>query len=169
MKQIIKNSYLKGFKFSSPEEASTFHNNQKAKKSLSIVDAFGDNYYCYVCFHSLTREKQFALSFNSNESEDNLNFLFWESSLVMDTGKSIYLIDENLNIKASHEITTPLIGLYLINNEKLLLLEESYMRIVDYKGQIIQSELFDLIEDFGIKDNLLSIKTSKKDKIIKLT
>jgi len=169
MKQIIENRYLKGFKFSSSEEASTFCNNQKAKRSISIEDTFGENYYCYVCYHSLTKEKQFVLSFRSDESEDNLNFLFWDNLFVMDTGKNVYLIDESLNIKTSFEITAPLVGLYLINKEKLLLLEEVYMRVVDYKGQIVKSELFDLIEDFSIKGNLLSVQTSEERRVIELT
>ncbi len=168
MKQIIENRYLKAFKFSSLEEASTFFNNQKAKRSLSIEDTFGENYYCYVCYHSLTREKQFILSFSSDESVDNLNFLYWDSLLVLDTGKNIYLIDESLNIKKSFEITTTLVGLYLINNEKLVLLEEAFLRVVNYKGQIVKSELFDLIENFSIKDNILSIQTSEETKVIVL-
>ncbi|MGJ1437887.1 hypothetical protein [Sphingobacterium siyangense] len=169
MKQVIKNIYLKGFRFSSAEEASIFFKNQKAERSLSFEDTFGDNYYCYVCYHSLTREKQFVLSFSSDESEDNLNFLFWDNMFIIDTGKNIYLIDEKLNIKTSFETTTPLIGLYLISNEKLLVLEEAYMRIINYNGDIVKAELFDLIEDFSIKDNLLSIQTSEENKVIELT
>jgi hypothetical protein len=169
MKQIIENRYLKEFKFSSSEETTTFFNNQKAKRNLSIEDTFGENYYCYVCYHSLTKEKQFVLSFSSDENEDNLNFLFWGSLFVLDTGKNIYLIDESLNIKTSLEITTPLIGLYLINKEKLLVLEEAYMRVINYNGDIVKAELFDLIEDFSIKDNLLSIQTSEENKVIELT
>ncbi|PGH38011.1 MAG: hypothetical protein CRN43_17810 [Candidatus Nephrothrix sp. EaCA] len=117
----------------------------------------------------MTKEKQFVLSFRSDESEDNLNFLFWDNLFVMDTGKNVYLIDESLNIKTSFEITAPLVGLYLINKEKLLLLEEVYMRVVDYKGQIVKSELFDLIEDFSIKGNLLSVQTSEERRVIELT
>jgi hypothetical protein len=169
MKQIIENRYLKEFKFSSSKEALIFFNNQKAKRSLSIDDTFGENYYCYVCYHSLTKDKQFVLSFSSDESEDNLNFLLWHSLLVLDTGKCVYLIDENLKIKSSFEVTTPLIGFFVINDEKLLLLEEAYMRIVDNKGQTIKSELFDQIEDFSIKGNLLSIQTGEENKLIKLT
>lgn len=169
MKQIIKNSYIKAFKFTSSQEASTFVSNQGAKKRLSLDETFGDNYYCYVGYHSLTKEKQFVLSFSSDENEDSLNFLFWDSLFVLDTGKNIYLIDESLNIKTSLEITTPLMGLYLISKEKLLLLEEAYMRVINYNGDIVKAELFDLIEDFSIKDNLLSIQTSEESKVIELT
>lgn len=168
MKQINENKYLKMFKFSSLEEGTTFFDNQKAKNKLFIGDIFGDNYYCYVCYHSLTREVQFVLSFRSDEREDNLNFLFWEGSLVIDTGTNIYLIADNLSIKASFEVTTPLIGFYLVNKKFLLLLEEAYLRVVDYNGWIVKSELFDLIEDFEIKDSLLFLRTSEGDKNIQL-
>lgn len=168
MKQVVQNKCLKAFRFSSSEAASTFLKNQKANNSLSIDHTFGDNYYCYVCYHSLTKEKLFVLSFGSDENEDRLNFLFWNSSFVVDTGKSVYLIDETLNIKISLEITTPLVGLYIISNEKLLLLEEAYMRVIDYNGQILRSELFDPIEDFRIKDNVLSIQKSEENKVIEL-
>lgn len=169
MKQVFNNSYIKAFKFTSSQEASTFASNQGAKKVLSIDDTFGDNHYCYVTYHSLTKQKQFVLSFSSDENEDNLIFLYWDSLLVLDTGKNIYLIDESINIKASLEITTPLIGLYLVKKERLLVLEEAYMRMIDRNGDIVKAELFDLIEDFSIKDNLLSIQTSEENKVIELT
>lgn len=168
MKQVIKNRYLKVFGFSSSEEALTFLNNQKAHKILSLDETFGDNYYCYVCYHSLTKEKVFALSFSSDEREDNLNLLYWNNLLVLDTGKNIYLIDETLSIKALLEITTPLVGLYVINDEKLLVLEETFIRVINYKGEVVKSELTDLIEDFSIKENLLSIQTSEESKVIEL-
>lgn len=169
MKQIIRNSYVKTFKFTSLQEMSAFVSNQGVKNHLSIDDILGNNYYCYVGYHSLTKEKQFILSFSSDESDDNLNFLFCDNLFVLDTGTNIYLIDESLSIKVSLEITTPLIGLYLINNEKLLILEEAYMRVMDYKGEIVKSELFDLIEDFSVKDNLLFIRTSEENKVIEFT
>lgn len=169
MKQIIKNSYVKTFKFESSQEASTFANNQGSKKALSIDNAIGDNYYCCVGYHSLTKDKQFVLSFSSDENDGNLNLLFWDNLIVLDTGKNIYLIDENLSIKVMLEVTTPLIGLYLINKERLLVLEEAYMRMINHNGDVVKTELFDLIVNFSIKDNLLSIQTSKENKVIELT
>ncbi len=78
-------------------------------------------------------------------------------------------VNESLNIKTSLEITTLLMALYLIGKEKLLVLEEAYMRVVNYNGDIVKAELFDLIDDFSIKDNLLSIQTSEENKVIELT
>lgn len=171
MKQVFKNRYLKGFKFSSSQELSTFLGNQGTGNSLTIKDTFGDNYYCYVCYHSLTKEKQFVLSFSSDENEEDLNVLFWDEHkiFILDTGKNIYLIDDNLNIKSSFEVTTPLIGLYLINVDSLLLLEEAFMRVVDHNGGILKREVFDLIEDFSVKDNYLFIQTSEESKTFELT
>lgn len=168
MKQVFNNSYIKVFKFTSSEEASNFANNQGANKVLSIDDTFGGIHYCYVAYHSLTKEKLFVLSFSSDENEYNLNFLYWDNSFVLETGKNIHLIDETINIKASLEVTTPLIGLYLVKKERLLVLEEAYMRMIDRNGDIVKAELFDLIEDFSIKDNLLSVQSSEENKVIEL-
>lgn len=169
MKQIIQNRYFKVFSFSSSEEALIFSNNQNANKSLSLKETFGDNYYCYVCYHSLTQEKLFVLSFSSDESEDKLNLLYWNNMIVLDTGKNICLIDKAVNIKVSLEITTSLVGLYVINDKKLLVLEEAFIRVINYEGEVIKSELTDLIEDFSIKDNLLSVSTSGCNRVIELS
>jgi hypothetical protein len=61
------------------------------------------------------------------------------------------------------------VRLYLVSKEKLLVLEEAYLRVINNKGEILRAELFDLIEDFSIKDNLLSIQTSEGSKVIKLS
>ena len=163
MKQIIRNRYLMVFTFLSFQEMKVFLNHQGTKNVLSLDETFGDNYLCYVCYHSLTGEKQFVLSFSSNENEGNLNFLFWDEHkmYVLDTGQRIYLIDDRLNTVASFEITTSLVGLYLLNADTLLLLEEAYFRTVDFKGEILKSESLDLILDFKIKNNQLFIQTSK--------
>lgn len=168
MKQIIKNKYLKEFRFSTLQEASFFCKNQKAKRSVFLEDSLGDNYYCYVCYHSLTQEKLFVLFFGSDENENNLNFSFWNHLFILDTGKRIYLMDEFLNIKIWFPIITSLIGFYIINQDRLLLLEEAYMRIVDSQGKVIENESFNLIENFRIENNVLFIQTSDSDKIIKL-
>lgn len=170
MKQIVKNKYLKSYKFSSYREMLFFMENQNSNNCLFIKDGIGDNYYCYICCDSLTNEKRFVLSFSSEDEEDALNFLFWDERnvLVLDNGKNIYLIDENLSIRATFDLTTPLIGLHLINSDRLLLLEEAYMRIINSKGEVLESLLFDLIEKYSIKGNYLSIQTSDDCRVIDL-
>jgi hypothetical protein len=151
------------FTFSSFQERKIFLSHQGTKNILSIDETFGNNYLCCVCYHSLTREKQFVLSFSSNENEDNLNFLFWDEHkmYVLDTGQCIYFIDHRLNPVASFEITTPLVGLYLVNEDKLLLLEEAFFRLVNFRGKLLKSASFDLIVDFSIENNQLTIQTSE--------
>ncbi len=168
MKQIIHNAFVRGFKFSSFPEMSSFIERQDFQNSLNVEESYGCYYYCYIFYDSLTMKKQFILTFESDEEEDSLNLLYWDSILVLDTGKKIVLIDKTFKIVASIEITTPLIGLYVINNELLLLLEEAYMRTVNPKGEIIKSELFDLIENFRFEDNTLSITTNEGQKVISL-
>ena len=168
MRQVIRNKYLKGFSFLSLREALTFLDNQGVNKSLSLEETFGENYYCYICYHSLTQEILFSLSYSSDESEDNLNIMYWNDLIVLDIGKIIYLIDDFLEIRSSIEITTPLVGLYVINDERLLVLEEAFVRVINNKGEVVRAELTDLIEDFSVKDNLLFIQTNEENKIIEL-
>ena len=168
MRQVIRNKYLKGFSFLSLREALTFLDNQGVNKNLSLEETFGENYYCYICYHSLTQEKLFSLSFSSDESEDNLNIMYWNDLIVLDIGKKNYLIDDFLEIRSSIEITTPLVGLYAINDERLLVLEEAFVRVINNKGEVVRAELTDLIEDFSVKDNLLFIQTNEENKIIEL-
>ncbi|MBC8619137.1 hypothetical protein H8788_15435 [Parabacteroides faecis] len=168
MRQVIRNKYLKGFSFLSLREALTFLDNQGVNKNLSLEETFGENYYCYICYHSLTQEKLFSLSFSSDESEDNLNIMYWNDLIVLDIGKKNYLIDDFLEIRSSIEITTPLVGLYVINDERLLVLEEAFVRVINNKGEVVRAELTDLIEDFSVKDNLLFIQTNEENKIIEL-
>mgnify|MGYP003592249719 CR=1 FL=1 len=170
MKQIIGNRYLKSYKFSSLQETSVFIDNQKTSNILSIDDTFGDNYLCYVCYHSLTNEKEFVFSFCSNEKEENLSFLFWNEYklFVLDTGKNIYLINDTLNIVASFDISICLIGLYLTNKNNLLILEEASFKLINPKGQILMNESLDLIENFSIENGKLSIQTSEENKTFEL-
>ncbi|UTA66457.1 hypothetical protein [Emticicia sp. 21SJ11W-3] len=169
MNQIVNNIFIKTYKFNSSREASTFLNNQVTDKILYLNGTYGDYYYCSVGYHSLTREKKFVLAFDSDFREDNLNLLFWDNSLVLDTGRSIYFIDENLNVKAQIEFSGLLNGLYLINVEKLLVLGEIFLTVINYDGVVVMDESFDRIEHFNIKDNVLSIQTSEENKVFQLT
>lgn len=170
MKQIVRDKYLKIFKFSSSQEATTFLRSQDTKNVLSIDDTLGDTHFCYVCFHSLTHKKQFILYFSSDEDDNSLNFLFWEKHkmLVLDTGNGIYLINDSLNITASFEITTPLIGLYLIDDDRLLILEEAFLRLINSEGKILKSELFDLIVELKIENGQLFMQTNEGNKVFDL-
>jgi hypothetical protein len=168
MNQIINNIYVKIFNFTYLQELLTFVGNQFVEKKLFIENSSGDNYYCCIGYHSLTKEKKFLLSFSSYELEDRLDFLYWDKSFILSTNDNIYLIDEDLKIKTSFEINTSLVGLYLLNKDRVLILDEYSYKIINSKGDILDTKIFDLIENFSITDNILSIQTNNDETVIEL-
>jgi len=170
MKQIVNNRYLKCYKFLSQKEMSFFLANQKVSDCLSIDEYRGNKYYCYVCHNSLTSEKEFALSFSSDYDEHYLNFLYWfrHDVYVLDTGRNVYLVSFPIKVVASFELSTPLIGLYLIDDDTLLILEEASLQVVNSTGSRLRMELFDLIEKFQLVDRVLSIQTSEGEMSFRL-
>jgi hypothetical protein len=168
MRQIFQNRFLRSYQFSNAVEQTAFIQRVSATRVLSIEESDGQNPICCVGRNSLTHEAEFVLSFRSDSSEEYLNFLFWDGTMVLDTGKTVYLIDEKLSIIASLDITTPLIGLYLVTKEKLLLLEEAYLRVIDHDGHVLKSEIFDLIEEFSVDDGVLAVKTNEESRSINL-
>jgi len=76
MKQIFNNSYLKSFKFSSYQEVEEFLDSQKSKCALALKETFGNNYFCYVCYHSLTRDVLFTLTFSSDADAEKYIKIF---------------------------------------------------------------------------------------------
>lgn len=169
MKVVFNNKYIQLFKFESFREFSNFKNNQIIPKKLELDEPYGNTYFCYISYDSLTQKKIFLISFCSYQFENNLNILIWQKDLiVLDTGANIYFINDNLHILASFKIITPLIGLYLTRENTLLILEEASVKLVDSSGQIIKSESFDLIEDFSLEDEVLSIKVNGEMKTFRL-
>ncbi len=170
MKTVFNNKYVVSFSFDSWKELSSFVNNQGDVINLVIDESYGDKYYCYVCYDSLTSEKQFIISFSSDEKDNNLMFMYWniKNIFIIYTGKYVNIINFNLEILASFDITTPLIGLYLTNENNLLILEEASFRLIKPGGQILKHELFNAIENFYIKDMKLYIKTDFENKFFLL-
>jgi hypothetical protein len=170
MRQIFKNRFIKSYLFRSADELSRFIQNLGSVKDLWLDDSIGENYICYVCRNSLTRKVLFCLSFCTESQEDDLNFIYWHDSklMVIETGKWIYLINEDLSIIKSLEITSPIVGLLITNGNKLLILEETYVRLVDFEGTVLMEQLFDLIEDFDFNGNTLTVKTAEGTEVVRL-
>jgi hypothetical protein len=170
MNIIIDNSFFKEYVFESYRELSTFLNNQQVEKRLSVNDYSGDYYYCYISVDALTKEKRFLISFSSDFPEDKINFVLWneKGKMLIDTGKMLYLVDGNLTLNKSFETATPLIGLHFISEDKILLLEEIVLRIIDFNGNIVKEEQFDIIRDFSIKDNMVFINNDDGQLVFEL-
>lgn len=129
---------------------------------LNLEDDFGEFYYCYIICDSLTKIEQSMILFSSNELEGSLNLLFWEKSIVLDSGSRLYLLDKDLSVINSIKYNSFLIGIHLFANQKLLILEEDGFRVVDKTFNLIKQELFDLIEDYSINNSKLYIKTKSE-------
>lgn len=170
MKHIIENRYVKTFRFNTSREANIFLANNYTVRTLSLTETVGDNYFCFIFFDSLTNEKQFLISFCGDDAEEELILLYWSEAkiFVLGTNKKIWLISDEFSILASFEISTTLIGLSLIKENTLLLLEEASLTLIDSQGRLIKTELFDLIEDFNLEDNLLNIRTANYHRSYKL-
>jgi hypothetical protein len=166
MQQIIKNRYLKATSFNSHNELNEYVKNLKVKNGLDLKDSFGDYYYCYSFINSLTSENEFWITFSTDEKEENLSILLWDAMdlFILNSGVKIYFIAQDLTIINSFDITSPLVGLQVLNNDKILILEEATLRVISSNGKIEQEELFDLILNFHLEGNKLSITTEEYEK-----
>lgn len=169
MKTIHNNIFFKAYKFNSKNEENMFLSNHSNIKQVILDSDYGSYYYCFIGHSSLTNEKLFILKFCCDKIEEELSLLFWNDSYIIDTGKVVYLIDSFQLVKKSIEISTPLIGLYLIDDLHLLILEEACLRVVSFSGEIVKTEFFDLIENYNLtKDNVLYLNTNGNNYTIKL-
>jgi hypothetical protein len=163
MKQIERNSYFRSFDYNTEHEALMFVKNLNTLKHLHLSESFGDRYFCYVNYDCITKEKQFVISFGTYEKSDNLKLMWWNKSLLVDTGSEIYLIDENLHIKVKLDIYASFIGFFLINESMCLCLGEINLWIINMEGEILRSESYHLINSLEFSENDLTIKAENKD------
>ncbi len=165
MKYIFNNSYIDIVTLYTFREQSDYLNRLGTVKKLNLDTYNGDFYYSYVVYNSLTSEKRFVISFNSDYSEEKLNFMFWTEyeMIVLHTGRDIFLISTNCELKASIYVLTPFIGFYLIDNGNLLLLGEAEYRLINGFGQILDSKDFSRMNDWRIEGNMLLINTDEYD------
>ena len=170
MRHVFKNRFIKSYLFRSADEQSRFVQNLGMVKDLWLDDSIGENYLCYVCRDSLSRKVLFCISFCTENQEEDLNIIYWhESSLmVIETGKRVYLVNEDLFIINSLDVTSPIVGFLITNTNNLLIMEEASVRLVDFEGKILLEELFDLIEDFDLNGSTLTIKTAKETEVLRL-
>jgi hypothetical protein len=172
MRYFFGNKRIKTIAFSSNEEMLFYTSQHTIKHIVTLEDSFGDVSYMHILYEALTAEKKIAICFSSDEAESRLNLLFWPNNhiFVMDTGRKIYTLSEDfqLNRQFNLDINSPLIGLYITKSNNLLVLEEASLRIVDSSGKILRSELFDLVENFTLENEQLSIQTSEGNAVFDL-
>jgi hypothetical protein len=171
MNIIVKNLYVKEYCFGSFREQTLFLNNINSQKQLVLENTYGELYYCYVFCNSITQEKEFTLSFCSDFIKENIKICFWinKNIVIISFDSYVYFID-NKEGQVIKEIglTSPLIGVYQIDDNKMLVLEETYIRTVNSYGEIVQDMTTDLIDDFNIQDDVLYVFTDNNKYTYKL-
>lgn len=171
MKIIVANLYVREYCFGSFREQTLFLDNINSQKQLVLENTYGELYYCYVFYNSVTHEKEFALSFSCDFIKDNILICFWTNKniVIISFDSSIYFIDsKECRVIEEIGLTSPLIGVYQINDNKILILEEAYIRTVNSYGKIVQDMKTDLIEDFNIQDDILYVFAESNKYIYKL-
>lgn len=171
MKIIVNNLYVNEYCFNSFREQALFLNNINTQKQLVLENTYGEFYYCYVFCNSFAQEKEFVLSFCSDFIKENISiFLGTNKNVVIISFDSyIYFIDKKEGqVIKEIGLTSPLIGIYQIDDNKILLLEEVYIRTANPYGEIVQNMKTDLIEDFYIQDDMLYVFADNNKYIYKL-
>ena len=157
MNTIVDNYRVREYFFRTFPEQRTFLKNLDNSQILELEDTFGDYYYCYIFCNSITGEKKIVLSFSCDLTPDEISVCFWSGKkiVLLYLGQCLYLIDyNNLTIKPI-DLTSPIIGFYQIDNNNMLVLEETNIRTINTKGEIIKEMTTDLIVDYYIKNNNL--------------
>lgn len=171
MKIITKNLYIKEYSFGSFREQAFFLDNINSQKQLVLENTYGELYYSYVFYNSITQEKEFTLSFCSDFIKENINICLWTNKniVIISFDSYIYFIDnkEGRVIKEI-DLTSPLIGFYQIDDNKMLVLEEAYIRTINPNGEIIQDMKTDLIENFTIQNDVLYVFADNNKYVYKL-
>jgi hypothetical protein len=162
MKLNFNNKIIQCNSFNELSEAKTFFGNQKSRNKGFLDDTFGD-YHCVVnSLDSLTGEIYLSLGFSSEKNNNELNLMLWEqeSKWIIEIDDNIYMLSTlTAEIVTKLEVSTPLIGFYATGN-RLLILEEANIKVLDCEGNILQENTVDLIDSYSLTDDgVLNITT----------
>ncbi len=161
MKFIFNNIYLTLLKFNTYREYSQYKANQYNVDFLLLNDNYGDYFYCFEIYDSLTNEIKKIISFSSDYKDENLYSMYSKTTktLIIHTGKKLFFIDKEFKIISSYDIITPLVSLYETINDRIIILEEASITIVDESGIVLKKEFLGMITKYWINDNKLTIVT----------
>jgi len=129
---------------------------------LILEDSLGEK-FCVIKFvDSLDDHLKLILGFNY-DNKDNIRFVFLPNTdkIVLILSEKIYIIsivDKSVRAKVTTFLPIPIIGIHVMQKRKrFLILEEIGYKIIDFDGQIVKEESFDLISDFSLKNDELKI------------
>ncbi len=171
MKVIFNNMYVQLFKFDSLRKFSSFITGQDDIDNVSLDETYGDYYYSYVFYDSLSKKKLYLVRFLSDENDPkNLHLLIWQAKKVFGfhTGRKLFLLDESHNVIDSINLLCPLVGLYVTSGQNLLILEEAAFKVVDSTGEILEGEQVDFINNFKLEAKHLILDTESGKRVFDL-
>ncbi|TKG87910.1 hypothetical protein EYV94_27860 [Puteibacter caeruleilacunae] len=155
MKLNYNNKIIKHHSFNELSEAKKFYSNQKSRNKCFLDDTFGDNHCVINSLDALSGEIYLSLGFSSERNSNELNLMLWEQAdrWVIEIDESIYIVSSrSAEIVTKFEIGTPLIGFYVIEN-RLLVLEETNIKVLDREGNVFQEKTIDLIDSYSLTDD----------------
>lgn len=160
MKIIHNNIWFSLFATQSYREFSELISKQQHAMVLELGKvASGLYYYCLMGKDSLTQYDIFSIRFSSDDEPKNIYFLICDNSFILSTGSILYFVSQNIKIERSLILSAPLIGLHVIEKERILILDELSCRITSLDGEIIAEHHFDdTIEDFKLAKESLLVK-----------
>ena len=138
----------------------------KSTNKIYLQDTYGDNHCVLKLVDSLSKRIKFCIGFSSETHSSKLNLIVLGQydKLIIEVDKFLYFISLSKgDVISKIELFTPLIGLHH-KKEKLLVLEEAELKVIDINGIVNKEEFFDLIEDFTFVDNTLYLTTIEGEK-----
>lgn len=160
MKQIVDNLFLEIVKFENLKQMTLYIDFQSQVEIFNLEYTSGDYYYCCVFSDSLTLEKKYIITFSA-DNDENISVLNWYKYqiFILNTGSEIYLIKNYVEILKCYSIQTSLIGLSIISDRLLLILEECSFTTISNKGDIVKQQSLSFIENFRLNTNILILDT----------
>lgn len=164
MRIITGNIYIKIYRFNTKQEQLVFANNQEVT-SLSINSNQPEFYYCFMIHDSINQEKKEVIILDTQDQEDKILFISWplHRLLILKNEDKVYLIDHNYEIKKTIEIFSEIIGFYIIDDNRLLIIEEIGLKIINSSGLILVNKPTNLILKVIIEKNELVVSTEDEE------
>lgn len=166
MKIIVNNNCFTTQSFGIYTEAEKVFESQQSSSKVLLSETFGDNHHIINVSNSLTDRKIISIMFSSHKSLKALKFLFWEEfeRFFLETDEAIYILSKTGKTIANIKTLSPIFGFFIFG-EKILILEEIGVNIIDVNGSVCKSISTDVIEDYKLNGKSLEVKTMDGNKL----
>lgn len=160
MKTIFLNSFFEITSFAELAKCNFFLQQQRCPVCI-IEDSFGDRSFALIQKDSFSGNAVLAVGFSSDtELSELLVFYIPQlSSLIIGTNEFVFFISNKPELLMAIELSTPLVGLRMLDDGNILLLEEGAAYSIKKDGVLNWSHQFDLINSFELTNSILRLET----------